>query len=157
MIDLLVDDDVTLLADAESIEKAVKTSCLVAKNMEKATLCLRFANNSAVQQLNAEWREQDKVTDVLSFPMQEGDSINADESLGDIILAAPFVREEALRLELDTAAHTLHLIVHSTLHLLGYDHIDDADAFKMQRLEQGIMHNLGLHIPYPDLPFEASL
>ncbi|MDX8383807.1 MAG: rRNA maturation RNase YbeY [Ghiorsea sp.] len=156
MIDLLVDDDVTMLADEKSIEEAIKTSCFVARSIEKPSLCLRFANNSVVQQLNVEWREQDKVTDVLSFPMQEANAINADESLGDIIIAAPFVSEEAARLELAVAPHTLHLVVHSTLHLLGYDHIDDTEALAMQQLEQQIMHQLGLHIPYPGLPFEPA-
>lgn len=150
MIDIVVDDGIDTGMDAEIIEKAIENTCLAAKNIKKTSLCIRFANNKAVQQLNSEWRNQDKVTDVLSFPMQE-DELDATESLGDIILAMPFVAQEAIRLDLPTSHHTLHLIVHGTLHLLGYDHIDDADALEMQSLENQIMQRLKLHKPYPTL------
>ncbi|HID37264.1 MAG TPA: rRNA maturation RNase YbeY [Ghiorsea sp.] len=150
MIDLVIDDGIAIDIDAEIIEKAIETTCLVAKNIKNPSLCTRFANNEAVQQLNSEWRNQDKVTDVLSFPMQD-DELDATESLGDIILAMPFVAQEATRLDLLTSHHILHLIVHGTLHLLGYDHIDDADAQEMQGLENQIMQRLELHKPYPTL------
>jgi len=63
----------------------------------------------------------------------------------------PFVAQEAERLSLSVADHTTHLIVHGTLHLLGFDHIKDADATVMQQLENTIMGLLGLHKPYPEL------
>ncbi len=150
MIDIVVDAGVEIFADVESLKKAAKLTCFVARNFQDPSLCVRFSNNNVVQQLNQQWRNQDKVTDVLAFPMQEGD-LDEGESLGDIILAVPFVAQEAVRLDLPVSNHTLHLIVHGTLHLLGYDHIDDADALEMQGLENQIMQRLALHKAYPTL------
>lgn len=111
-------------------------------------ICIRFADDQSVQELNRSWRNKDSVTDVLSFPMQDEPPFQQDEPLGDIILALPFVLEEAKRLELNPTHHMLHLIIHGTLHLLGFDHIADDDAATMQRLEVAIMRQLGLHHPY---------
>lgn len=157
MIDVVLDDGITTLVSHENIENVVKTSCFEAKNIKNPSLCIRFATNEAVQQLNAEWRNKDKVTDVLSFPMQDMDDLNADESLGDMILAAAFVEEEAKRLNLSVEAHCTHLIAHATLHLLGYDHINDDEAETMQRLENQVMSKLGLHQPYPEFSNEVHL
>jgi probable rRNA maturation factor len=150
MIDVVVDQNVDMPCISEMIEKAVKMSCFEAKTIKNPSLCIRFANNDAVKKLNSQWRNQDKVTDVLSFPMQEGD-LDEAEPLGDIILATPFVAEEAKHLGLDFDAHCYHLIAHGTLHLLGYDHIDDGEAQQMQQLENTIMAKLGLHQPYPEV------
>jgi len=157
MIDIVLDDGITMLVTQKNIENVVETSCFEAKNIKNPSLCIRFASNEAVQQLNAEWRNKDKVTDVLSFPMQDTDDLDAGESLGDMILAAAFVQEEASRLNLSTEAHSMHLIVHATLHLLGYDHIDDDEAETMQRLENQVMCKLGLHQPYPEFSDEVHL
>jgi len=156
MIDIIVDDDVNLLVSQQNIESAVKVSCLEAKNMTQPSVCIRFASDEVVQQLNAQWREKDKVTDVLSFPMQDEASFDADESLGDIILAVPFVQSEAMHLNLSVEAHSMHLIAHATLHLLGYDHIADDEAKVMQRLENQVMSKLGLHQPYPEYSDEVN-
>ena len=139
--------------DAEAMRAAVVAACRVAgmaATADAITLCIRLAGDEAVQALNSQWRGKDRVTDVLSFPMQEP-PIDLREPLGDIALAYPFVWQEAARLALTPAAHLVHLVVHATLHLLGYDHIDDAEALTMQRLEQQAMRQLGLHNPYPDL------
>jgi len=157
MIDLVVDDGVYPLLTPSDVEKAVQTSCFEAKNMKKASACIRFSSNEVVKQLNHQWRDKDKVTDVLSFPMQDIGDIDADESLGDIILAVPFVQSEAKRLNLSVEAHSIHLIVHATLHLLGYDHIADDEAHVMQRLENQVMLTLGLHQPYPECCDEVKL
>jgi len=153
-IDIIVDDDVDDDADLPSqqnIESAVFLTCkTLTKNIVTPHVCIRFAHDKVVQELNAQWRNKDSVTDVLSFPMQEGDVYAADEPLGDIILAMPFVCHEAQRLQLEPRAHILHLIIHGMLHLLGYDHIHDDEARTMQGLECQIMKELHLHQPYPD-------
>jgi len=151
-IDVIVDDGIdACLPNQESIEFAVRLTCKTAtNNIVTPLVCIRFAHDNAVQELNAQWRNKDKVTDVLSFPMQEGDIYAASEPLGDIILAMPFVLHEARRLQHETHAHILHLIIHGMLHLLGHDHIHDNDARIMQRLESQIMKELHLHPPYPD-------
>jgi len=150
MIDILVDDGVHCSFSHAMIKKAVHTSCAEARGIRSPSLCVRFAHDAVVRQLNHQWRHQDKVTDVLSFPMQEPDGLNDQEPLGDVILAVPFVQEEAHRLGVPEEVHIYHLVAHSTLHLLGYDHEDDKDAEVMQRLENRIMGRLGLHMPYPE-------
>ncbi len=150
MVEVMVDEGLNVLFSQEMIENAVKTSCFEAKNIRKPSVCIRFASDEIVQQLNASWRNQDKVTDVLSFPMQEAEALDGKESLGDMVLAVPFVFEEARRLDVAQDAHIYHLIAHSTLHLLGYDHMNDTEAEQMQRLENTVMAELGLHKPYPE-------
>ncbi len=147
-IEVMVDEGVDTPCSFAMIEKVVKTSCAIAQGIRQPVLCVRFAADADVRALNARWRNQDKVTDVLSFPMQEGD-IDESQPLGDIVLAMPFVAREAQRLGLHIDAHSYHLIAHGTLHLLGYDHMEDKQAEQMQQLEHTIMARLGLHAPYP--------
>jgi len=168
MIDVMVDDDLAdiVLPDTvlgrdgergdqvfvppKGITAAVQTACAVAGFAPSAelTVCIRFSTDETIQALNRQWRDIDAVTDVLSFPMQVP-PFDLTESLGDIALAVPFVRQESNRLGLPMDAHALHLIVHSTLHLLGFDHIGDDDTVRMQSLEIQAMHRMRLHHPYP--------
>jgi len=151
MIEIVIDEGVHGdFPPLEHITQAIDKTCHALKlNLKQPQICIRFAHNQNVQALNAQWRNQDKVTDVLSFPMQEN-HYHDGEPLGDIVLAVPFIEQEALRLGLDVQAHALHLIIHSTLHLLGHDHIEQQDAAIMQTLECDIMQKLHLHHPYPD-------
>jgi probable rRNA maturation factor len=152
MIDVVFDADVNhagFPATAD-IERAVRSVCDKAGFSGQPELCVRFATDEDIQALNKQWRELDKVTDVLSFPMQEGPNYDLNMSLGDIALAARFVRQQASSLDLPMQAHTLHLIIHAVLHLLGFDHVKNEDAIIMQKLEQRIMRHLGLHDPYPN-------
>jgi len=147
-VDVIVDEGV-VFEPSSRIEEAVLAACNSAgMHGNSITLCVRFASDAGVQTLNKQWRHKDKVTDVLSFPMQ-GDPFDFSESLGDIALAIPFVGLEAKRLNVPVDDHCLHLIIHATLHLLGFDHIADTDAERMQRLETQAMHSLKLHQPYP--------
>jgi len=156
MIDILLDDDIkkdveNQLPSHQAIESAIQQCCkCIEIDTQAPQVCIRFAHNDEVQSLNAQWRNKDKVTDVLSFPMQEGEPYQANEPLGDIIIAMPFVLQEAERLQRDPKAHVLHLIIHGMLHLVGYDHIHDDEAKNMQTLESEVMGILGLHQPYAD-------
>ncbi|MDX8396315.1 MAG: rRNA maturation RNase YbeY [Mariprofundaceae bacterium] len=153
MIDIIVDDDVDIsLPEKDVIRHAILQTCHVIDRVaDDVELCIRFASDDVVKSLNAQWRDKDKVTDVLSFPMQEGPEFDMHEPLGDIILAADFVAKEAQHLVLSTHAHILHLIIHGMLHLFGFDHVCDADADLMQQYESQIMQKLDLHNPYPTL------
>lgn len=154
MIDVLVDEDVDghVVPAFEDIEQAVQAACAAAgAGGQQPELCIRFAENEEVRLLNKQWRDKDSVTDVLSFPMQDGSERNFSLPLGDIALAMPFVAAEAERLEVPVRAHILHLIIHATLHLLGFDHMQDREAEIMQAMEQQAMQQLGLHNPYTDV------
>ncbi len=150
MINIVVDEEVEESFDPPSgIVNAVMTACEVAGyKRQEPKLCIRFAPDCELKGLNTAWRDRDSVTDVLSFPMQEAPDFNFSEPLGDIALAVPFIVEEAKRLGLPSQDHVLHLIVHATLHLLGFDHVKDSDADEMQSLEIVAMRVLGLHHPY---------
>ncbi|HEX3424024.1 MAG TPA: rRNA maturation RNase YbeY [Sphingomicrobium sp.] len=107
-----------------------------------------------VRALNAKWRGQDKATNVLSFPMaDERDLTLANVSgvellLGDIVLAHGVCEAEAAKKGVSFQDHALHLLVHGTLHLLGYDHHDDRDAADMEAREVRALKRLGIANPY---------
>lgn len=120
-------------------------------------LSLRLTSDDEVRTLNRDYRGKDKPTNVLSFPMMSPDEIAgaaraAPEEclLGDIILAAGVCATEAEARDISIEAHATHLIVHGTLHLLGYDHIDQEDAELMEGLETRILAALGLADPYQE-------
>jgi probable rRNA maturation factor len=150
VIEVMVDESLSgeEPPDCEAVRVAVSAALEAADVDGQSTLCVRFSDDETVRGLNRDWRGKDRVTDVLSFPMQDGPDYCFDESLGDIVLAWPFVQLEAERLGLRAADHALHLIVHGVLHLLGHDHLDDDEAARMQQLESRAMRVLRLHDPY---------
>jgi len=110
---------------------------------------LVFTDDAAIREINAEWRDQDKPTNVLSFPaypLVPGGK--PGPMLGDIIIARETVAREAVELEKSFDDHLTHLLVHGFLHLFGYDHMDLDDAEEMEALETGILAVLGLSDPY---------
>ncbi len=155
MIDIMIDEGVagqvsSSLPDEKSIQATVEAACIEAGLSHVPSLCIRFSDDVTVQALNLEWRKKDAVTDILSFPMQEEGKFDVNQPLGDMIFATPFTIQESVRLALPATDHMLHLIVHGTLHLLGYDHINDDEAKAMHTHERSVMKKLGLHDPYPD-------
>ena len=116
---------------------------------------LVFTNDEAIRGINAEWRSQDKPTNVLSFPsfpLTPGKM--PGPMLGDIIFAEETLTREAADLGKSFDDHLTHLMVHGFLHLFGYDHMDDEEAEKMEGLETRILAGLGLSDPYGDVPDE---
>lgn len=110
---------------------------------------LVFTNDVEIREINAEWRDKDKPTNVLSFPaypIQPGDK--PGPMLGDIVIARETVAREAVELEKSFDDHLTHLLVHGFLHLFGYDHIDNEEAEEMEGLETRILARLGLSDPY---------
>lgn len=105
-------------------------------------LSIVFADDAQVTALNRQFRGKDKPTNVLSFP--DG----ADGYLGDVILAYETVRREARMQGKTLRAHTLHLVVHGVLHLLGYDHKTTRDARRMEAIESAVLAQLDISNPY---------
>jgi probable rRNA maturation factor len=121
------------------------------------SISISLSTNEEVQTLNAQWRGKDKPTNVLSFPMLEADELyalaNSDDGevlLGDLILAHTVCATEAEEKQIPLTQHVTHLIIHGTLHLLGLDHIDDAEAEHMEALEVKALASLGLPNPYSE-------
>ncbi len=117
-------------------------------------LGVRLTNDAEVRALNAEWRGKDKPTNVLSFPMAEPREMDdktpdgPELMLGDIVLARGVCVAEAADKAISIEAHASHLLVHGTLHLLGYDHHDDAAASDMEAREVRALARLGIADPY---------
>ncbi|WP_324076123.1 MAG: rRNA maturation RNase YbeY [Erythrobacter sp.] len=123
----------------------------------RLVVSLLFTSDAEVHTLNREWRQRDKPTNVLSFPMlerEELESLGADgppEMLGDIALAYATCAREAAEKGVTLEAHATHLIVHGLLHLAGHDHVlSDAQAEQMEALETAILAKLGIADPYGD-------
>ena len=117
-------------------------------------LSVRLAGDDEVQALNAHWRGKDKPTNVLSFPMAEAYELEqADEGgpaimLGDIVLAHGVCEREAAAKGVSINQHATHLVVHGTLHLLGYDHEAETEARDMESCEVRALARLGIADPY---------
>jgi probable rRNA maturation factor len=152
MIEVIIDADADHagIPARQGIEQAVLAACSEAGFRGRPELCVRFAADETIRTLNRQWRGLDQVTDVLSFPMQEGPDYDFNMPLGDIALAVQFIHQEAFLLGLPMQDHALHLIIHAVLHLLGFDHVRDEEAKAMQKLEQRVMLHLDMHDPYPN-------
>ncbi len=112
-----------------------------------AELSVRIVGNEESQTLNAHYRQKDKPTNVLSFPADLPEGVDIP-LLGDLVICAPVVEVEAQQQGKTSQAHWAHMVVHGTLHLQGYDHIDDAEAEAMETLETQILCKMGYPAPY---------
>mgnify|MGYP002652323753 CR=1 FL=1 len=114
-------------------------------------LSLVFTDDASMRAINAEWRNQDKPTNVLSFPaFPVTPGKMPGPMLGDIIVARETLEREAVELDKSFDQHLTHLLVHGFLHLFGYDHMEDDEAERMESLETRILARLGLSDPYGD-------
>ena len=119
-------------------------------------ISIRLTDDAEVQTLNAQYRQKDKPTNVLSFPMVQADLIatvsqNSDDGellLGDIVMAYGVCAREAEEKGVTPQEHATHLLVHGTLHLLGYDHMEDEEAEGMEEIERQALASLGIADPY---------
>ena len=110
---------------------------------------VKFTSDGEVRALNATWRGQDKATNVLSFPMAEEEELASAQLLGDIVLAHGICLAEAAEKQVGIETHAAHLVVHGTLHLLGYDHeTSDEDAEEMEEAERRALASIGIADPY---------
>lgn len=145
------------LAERAVLSAVACSSCAALNNSDLAIeISVKFTDDEEVKALNATYRGKDKATNVLSFPMVEPellDSIATANSgevlLGDIVLAHGVCVREAAEKGVATETHAAHLVVHGTLHLLGYDHeTSDADAETMEAVERKALAAIGIDDPY---------
>ncbi len=168
MIDVIVDagpswpaePDWTALAGraAEAALRETPHGDLIA-NPSTVEISVKLSDDAEIQGLNAAYRGKDKPTNVLSFPMVQLDLLDAvnigddgETLLGDIILAHETCAREAQERGISLADHATHLIIHGTLHLVGYDHENDAEAEDMEAIETRALASIGLADPYGDRP-----
>ena len=133
--------------------RAVEAAFAVAPEAppEDAEVSILLADDAAVQELNRAWRGKDGPTNVLSFPAPAQPGVQGPLRLGDIALALETLEREAGSEGKSLADHLLHLVVHGTLHLLGHDHEDEAEAKAMEALEVAALARLNVADPYRDM------
>jgi probable rRNA maturation factor len=142
----------------DAVQAAVASSCkraLLDSDLA-VEVSVKFTDDVEVKALNAAYRNKDKPTNVLSFPMIEAELLDSiaradggEVLLGDVVLAREVCAAEAADKGVPLEAHAAHLVVHGTLHLLGYDHVDDEEqAETMETVEREALASLGIGDPY---------
>jgi probable rRNA maturation factor len=116
---------------------------------QRADIAIRIVDETEGAALNAQYRHKNYATNVLSFPSDLPESYEPP-LLGDIVICAAVVAREAQEQNKALLAHWAHMVVHSCLHLMGFDHIDDADADVMEAKEVAVLHALGFANPYEE-------
>lgn len=121
------------------------------ENDADVQVSLQIVSTEESQQLNNDYREKNKPTNVLSFPMELPKELIEEmpvSLLGDLVVCAPVVAAESLLQGKTMNEHWAHMLVHGMLHLQGYDHIEDAEAELMEQKEVAILNKLGFENPY---------
>ncbi len=136
------------IPDEKQIQR-VLDAVLSNQNLNNQEITVRIVSRDESQQLNREYRDKDKPTNVLSFPFEPPVGVEID-FLGDLVICADIVASEAKQQNKSILHHWSHMIVHGTLHLLGFDHIEDVDADQMEALEIDILSKLEIDDPYQD-------
>lgn len=130
--------------DDEDLSRAVAAA--LAGRRDQAELCLRLVDEAESAALNHRYRGRSGPTNVLSFPCDA--ALPDCHLLGDLVICAPLVAREARAQDKAVADHWAHLTIHGVLHLLGYDHVEDADADIMENEERAVLAGLGIADPY---------
>ena len=143
--------------DEVEIHKWIAAALRNRSTQESVEISVRLVDSDEMAKLNNTYRGKPGPTNVLSFPA----NLPADLDLpllGDIVICAPVVITEASQQGKTASAHWAHMTVHGTLHLLGYDHVEEQDAVIMEALESTILSDLNINCPYkPSVPQEHSI
>lgn len=146
LIDLqIASENIDGLPTLEQIEQWATAA--VQPESDNVEMTVRIVDEAESQTLNRTYRAKDRPTNVLSFPFECPTEVSLP-LLGDLVICRQVVEYEAAEQEKPLMAHWAHMVVHGSLHLLGYDHIDDTEAEEMESLETKIMQGLGFVDPY---------
>lgn len=136
------------LPEESAVSRWVKAA--LAGRREEAELVVRIAGSGEARALNRDYRQHDYPANVLSFPFQAPPGFDDMPVLGDLVICAEVVEREACEQGKPVQDHWAHLVIHGTLHLLGYDHMKETEAEVMEGLERDILAGLGIPDPYRD-------
>jgi probable rRNA maturation factor len=151
LIDVIADSPLwgTAVGAEVAVRRAISEAAVaLGADFKNRMLAVLLTDDAAMRRLNAQWRNIDKATNVLSFPPAANQQAGAVRSLGDIAIAYETSAREAEEEARPFADHLSHLAVHGFLHLLGYDHDSESQAEEMERLERVILARLGVPDPY---------
>ncbi|MFT4938573.1 MAG: putative rRNA maturation factor [Paraglaciecola sp.] len=146
ILDLQIASQATDIPSEKDIQKWLD-SVLHDRQLSEQEITVRIVDIAESQQLNHQYRGKNSATNVLSFPFEAplGISLNL---LGDLVICAEIVKLEAKQQNKPELHHWAHMLVHGTLHLLGFDHTNDDDAERMEGLEISILSKLSIDDPY---------
>jgi probable rRNA maturation factor len=130
-----------------SFRRWIEAALKGARRRKATEVSVRIVDIAEGQALNLQYRGRDYATNVLSFPVELPPGVDLP-LIGDLVICAPVVSREAEEQGKKPADHWAHLTIHGTLHLLGYDHIDEAEAETMEALETKVLAGLGISDPY---------
>lgn len=145
-MDILISNEQNIDIDAYyvEIEKAIHKVIEVEKIDDNCEVSLTFTGNEEIRELNRDYRGIDSVTDVLSFPIEDEFEVGI-KMLGDIVISVERAITQSEEYGHSVLRELIYLVVHSMLHLLGYDHIDEDDKKFMRDREKFIMNELGIY------------
>ena len=150
----MIELDLQLASEAPGLPDAddFRHWCALALRQRTADseLTIRLVDEAEGRELNRTWRHKDYATNVLSFPADVPDGLLDIPLLGDLVICAPVVCREAAEQGKTLPAHWAHMVIHGCLHLLGHDHVEDAEAEEMEALERKLLAELGHPDPYND-------
>ncbi|MBV7408627.1 rRNA maturation RNase YbeY [Maritimibacter sp. DP1N21-5] len=155
IVDLVIEDDRWAAFGLDVLAERACAAVLADRAFE-GEIALLACDDARIAELNGEFRQKGRPTNVLSWPSEERGAVDpggapfppTEHELGDIAIAFDTCEREAAEQGKSMEDHVTHLLVHGTLHLLGYDHIDDKDASLMEGLEVEILGKLGIADPY---------
>ncbi len=153
-IKVIISDDQHSVKVPSGIRLLIRRCCNAVLQMEafnaSAEISVRFVDNDMIRMLNAQYRNLDRETDVLSFPLGENGEYDVNPAtgarlLGDIVISVPKAMEQAKEFGHSLDREIAFLTVHSMLHLLGYDHVNGGlEALRMREKEEQVLTQLGL-------------
>lgn len=156
-VELQLATQATTLPDRERVSDCVRETFRFVPRYADSSfeVVVRIVDEDESRELNSRFRQIDKPTNVLAFPSYDADLAELVEEagefpLGDLVICAPVVLREAAEQGKDPEDHWAHLLVHGTLHLLGYDHAQEQEAAEMEALETRILAARGIGDPYRD-------
>lgn len=120
-------------------------------DITQAEVNVSIVSNDEIQQINKQFRNKDKPTNIISFEFEKPEGLPdniVDDFLGDIVIAPKVLEQEAKEQNKALENHWQHIFIHGLLHLLGYDHLDDQEAEEMENLEIELLAKLGINNPY---------
>lgn len=147
MLDLVLqnENNLTLIPSEEQFQKWVLIS--LKKDYPQLEQLIRIVDEQEIKELNSQFRQQDKSTNILSFPAESYEFLDYD-NLGDLVICASIVEKEAKEQNKQLNDHWAHLVIHGMLHLQGYDHVENDEAEAMESLEIKILKTIGISNPY---------
>lgn len=148
-VDLDIQREVEALPKNLELVKWVK-EVLTLEQHGDTELTIRFVSEEESAELNNQYRNKQNPTNILSFPFEMPEEVELN-LLGDLIICSDVVKKEAVEQQKEELAHWAHMVVHGTLHLLGYDHLTDTEASIMETKEIKILSQLGYSDPYREL------